>query len=332
MRQQVCIEKGRYVDEVAARAAVRDIWKDRPVIIESESAHEWIVRVQSGWPMTPFPDEKAEEVALQMFGLDVPKISSFRRGERWGETRFYLLSLSHAWALWAWSHALRSPAEEPLTLIHLDAHADLEIPSLVCTGERWRFDAPVGRDHLDLREPGSIATCIEEGFIGIGSFIVPLLYANHRCHFVSVEPDPIPRGPRLAYLSPRWVPHHSLVGLHDRPAAIADREGSQSYLRIGNLDDLARLKPTGSVLLDIDMDYFCNPFEESEHSRERPLGHSWTDIESVIDGVLDVLQDAPWRSLVRVITVALSPGFFPSEYWSRALPRMEAGLRQAYGG
>lgn len=328
--RRVCVEKASYADEPAMRAAVRDIWKDHPVAIESESAHEWIIQVQSGWPMRPFPDEQAEDVAQAMFAVDRVHASSFHRGQRWTENCFYSMSLSHAWALWAWSEALTDPVDEPLTLIHLDAHADLEIPSLVCTDERWRFNAPVGNHHLDLREPDSIAACINEGFVGIGSFIVPLLYANHRCHFVSVEPDSDPRGPRVAFLNPRRVPHYSLVGLHDRPAAIVDREGTQPYLRVGNLDDLATLEPSGSVLLDIDMDYFCCPFED-EHSRGSRSEHSWALIEPVIDRVLDVLQRAPWRPLVRVITVALSPGFFPSQYWSIALEKMETGLRHTFG-
>jgi hypothetical protein len=35
---------------------------------------------------------------------------------------------------------------------------------------------------------------------------------------------------------------------------------------------------------------------------------------------------------VIAITVALSPGFFPSEYWTPALSRLEGSLRSIYGG
>jgi hypothetical protein len=122
--------------------------------------------------MTPFPDLTAEEVARAMFGLNPSQISAFHRTEVWPDGRFYSLSLSHAWSLWAWSNVLQGPTE-PLTVIHLDAHADLEIPALVCSAAAGRFNAPVGSGYLDIGEPASVASCLEDGFIGIGGFIVP---------------------------------------------------------------------------------------------------------------------------------------------------------------
>jgi hypothetical protein len=333
MQEHVCVEKRQYPNAPAAAAAVRDIWKDHPVSIVSESAHEWCFRACSGWPMTPFPDDNAEEVAQAMFGLDISQINAFHHAEYWANGRFYVLSLSHCWALWAWSYALQR-LTEPLTLVHLDAHADLEIPALVCSDAAGRFTAPVGSHCLNLTESASVASFIEHGFIGVGSFIVPLVFANPNCHFVHVEPiEPRPRAPRLAYLEPRRVAHQSLFGVHERPAAVIESEGKQCYLRLSNLDDLARLDPYGSVLLDIDMDYFCNPFEAEEKNGGggNISCHCWEEIEQAIARVTTVLQSSMWGEYVRIVTVALSPGFFPSRYWAAALANIESGLRRVLG-
>jgi hypothetical protein len=332
MQEHVCVEKRQYPNAPAAAAAVRDIWKDHPVSIVSESAHEWCFRVRSGWPNTPFPDDKAEKVAYAMFGLDISQINAFHQVEYWTNGRLYLLSLSHSWALWAWSYALQRPTDS-LTLVHLDAHADLEIPALICSDANGRFTAPVGSHYLDISEPASVANFIEHGFIGIGSFIVPLIFANPNCHLVHVEPvEPKPVAPRLAYLRPRRVAHQSLFGVHERPAAAIENQGEQCYLRLSNLDDVARLELYGSVLLDIDMDYFCNPFEPEEKNGKKNISrHCWEEIELAIDRVTTVLQRSAWREQVRIVTVALSPGFFPSQYWPAAVARLESGLRQILG-
>ena len=110
-----------------------------------------------------------------------------------------------------------------------------------------------------------------------------------------------------------------------------ESQGEQCYQQISNLDDIARLEPAGSVLLDIDMDYFCNPFEQKDEKAGKCASqHCWEQVEVSIDRVTTLLERAAWRPRVRVVTVALSPGFFPSQYWAAALAKIEPSLRRTF--
>ncbi|HEX8451597.1 MAG TPA: UPF0489 family protein [Longimicrobium sp.] len=325
MTPLVCVEKHRYPDLADAIAAVRDVWKDRPLAVEAESAHEWRLRVGSGWPMTPFPDPNAERVARAAFGVDAAGAHAYRRMERWGAGPLFLVCLNHCWALWAWSQAVARATDDTLTIVHLDAHADLQVPPLVCTDARGCFAAPTGGSRVDLGDPGSVESAILQGFVGIGGFIVPLMHANPDCDLVHVGPShPAPRGAHVSYLGPRDLPCRTLTGMRKRPAMVAHARARQVYLWTDVAEDLVRLEPRGGVLLDVDMDYFCNRFEAPSQDRSRH------EVAAEIDRVAVCLRAASWRHRVIAITVALSPGFFPSEYWVDALACLEAALRSIY--
>jgi hypothetical protein len=333
MSSLICVEKRTHPDAGAAKTAVRDLWKDRPTSIVAETAQEWFVRVDAGWPMTPCPDAGADAMVARLFGVTSATAHTFHTSEQWRSDCLYVFSLAHCWALWGWSRALPDLATEPITVIHLDAHADLQTPALVCTEDPTRFSAPAGPWVLDLGDPVSIEDMIERGFVGIGGFLAPLLYANRECDLIHVEPQVgAPEGARLAFLNPCQVPHRTLAGVHNRPTARCQGSSGQVYLCTDNLTDLERLDLRRTVLLDIDMDYFCNRFEETTNGSSSLAGEDdcWPRIEDSIGRLGDILTAVSWRHQVRAVSVALSPGFFPSEYWEASVAKLKDVLSACY--
>jgi hypothetical protein len=86
------------------------------------------------------------------------------------------------------------------------------------------------------------------------------------------------------------------------------------------LDEL----PDVPTLLHIDLDYFNNRFNgdsdwELHSSRHDPTSH---EIMSAIDLVFNTLAVRGIFDRIVDITVALSPGFFPAEFWSLAIERI----------
>jgi hypothetical protein len=90
------------------------------------------------------------------------------------------LSLNDSWTLFSWSRWLAQcsskgclPSE--IVLLHVDDHDDLMSPRLWLDRGFW-IDS-ISCQPVDLLKPETISAAIASGAIGIGSFIVPLLYS-----------------------------------------------------------------------------------------------------------------------------------------------------------
>src|SRR5262249_20668974 len=85
----------------------------------------------------------------------------------------------------------------------------------------------------------------------------------------------------------------------------------------------------GAVWLDIDLDAFCNRFDGDSSRRDiAPTETEAQEVTTRIDEFLGRLRAATWKEQVRAVSVAASPGFFPSEYWNTAVPQWLDGFRK----
>jgi hypothetical protein len=217
-------------------------------------------------------------------------------------------------------------------LLHLDSHDDLGTPLLRTTRECGRFTTVVGNDLVDLTRPGSVARAVRRGAVGIGSFIAPFLHSVAVCDYVHVCPGVLHEQRHDCALVAEPVPAAAIAAGSapavrvQRHAAGSTRAPAVSHVFTTDLAVMSELRPAGPVLLDIDMDFFCN------HLDSRRVGpmcaaddcHSVDAINRQIRSVGAYLHDndALWSQLA-VVTVALSPGFFPSRYWSSALAQLD---------
>jgi len=339
---QIRLSRQLFPTEEAAYLALTEVYRDKYPILLREDANAWHYRI--GWPTAAsFYVDPALPDGLQAFAVsEVGEIGSHYRLERWASGKvLFCLSLSHAWALRAWSAWLRTYPRARPTIIHLDDHADLMAPSLHATAWSGRFRDPTGSVTMRLSDPTAVASMIRRGLVGIGSFITPFLHGGFPCDLVHVCAAPYAAGlttvgwvrlgtERLATVGRSWLEGFSPTATVGPPG---EAGGTGVFQRFGDVMDLQRLAPEGPVLLDIDLDFFANRYNRDSDwqplpSRDPPLAAVLTEV----DRLAECLTVAPFLRQVEVITLAISPGFFPAEYWRQTVARLRSHLRRLLGG
>lgn len=251
----------------------------------------------------------------------------------------FLLGLNDCWSLLSWSlrlQAWRAAGDVPrrINLFHLDSHTDLGSPRLsLHDDEQWR-DLLDGRS-FDLFEPNSVAAAMFSGAIGIGSFICPLavagitidiLHLSPARHF-RFEPDQYD----LALTLDRKDP---LFPNAVRPALKVGRIGAAgSYTLSNDVHDLCScVDKRYPVFLHIDLDYFNNRYDGSPDWRGRTERHD-PPMDLMLARVDKVFDAFHVYSLdVADISVGVSPGFFPAEFWQPVLRRIRSWTRPGCAG
>lgn len=167
-------------NEQARTACLRHYFTEHMVSIAP--VHEgWSLTLN--WPTTAdyYVDPRLTEgLYWWSKGSSVEDIPSARRLKRQWQ-----ISLNDSWTLLSWSRWLarcsdRGDLPSEIVLLHVDDHDDLMSPRLWLEQGNW-IDA-ISRQSVDLLQPESISAAISSGAIGIGSFIVPLLYQIPKVH------------------------------------------------------------------------------------------------------------------------------------------------------
>jgi hypothetical protein len=255
------------------------------------------------------------------------------------------LSLFDSWTLLSWSRWLAACAANnalpnEVILLHVDDHDDLMSPHLWSNQDGWS-DA-ITHEPVDLLVPETVFAAITSGAIGIGSFIVPLLYQIPKVHVRHLCATGYSYSRQGVYCLERiTTPDDLLASDMLRPTV---RLGAIAKSLKGNPNDLSTYSasakpeewlqslPNAPILLHLDLDYFNNRFNcdsdwEFHPSRHDPASH---EILSAIDSVFNALSLQGALDRIVDVTVALSPGFFPAEFWSLATERIHHYIDQLW--
>lgn len=310
-------------DERQAAQTVLSLYKDK-TLVESRSPNETLFAVVSDTRAAVRADASIEKNLQEQFGVTLDELAPYHREEPFGAVRTFW-SFNHSWALRPLAgHLLCRPGKSAV-LVHFDAHDDLASPMIGLTDAKGVFTAPVGESRLDLRDCSTIDEFILRGFIGIGSFIVPLLHAGAALDIVHVARDhrAIPEEFELLL---EEVQETTCTGRRlQRPSVRVVPPSHRERFRYTRTSDasVALQRAVGrDLLLDIDLDYFCNAFDnrradvDAEDSGQLRLAEA----NRAIDDVHRALNAS--RLVPSLVTVAFSPGFFPSDGWSAVVPRL----------
>ncbi len=243
----------------------------------------------------------------------------------------------HDWSLWLSGRLGRGEATDEVTILHVDDHTDFMTPRVARDGGAWS-DLITGRP-CDLTAPESVRASILSGAVGIGSFMAPLLHHVSRCDFrhlsqsvsrraadpvrriaLSTEEDTLlrPGARRPAVVLEPWDAGH------EGPA-------SHRYLVTHLPDEWLEDLPDAPVLLHIDMDYFNNRFDRDSEWHGSAAPRHDPDLAAMsgaMDELFAALDRAGVASRIESVAVALSPGFFPAEFWHPLTGRLAARLRE----
>jgi hypothetical protein len=242
------------------------------------------------------------------------------------------VSLSDAWTIASWSRLLtaRDDAAQPapLVVLHVDDHDDLMSPRLV-SRYGTLVDLVTGKP-VDLYRPSTVTAALNSGAIGMGSFIVPALAAGRQIHIRHLRrPTRRPGKPGRYQLIQVNEPDTLLAPGEWRPAVrIAEPSRTRTHndttvstyvlteTTRGWLDDLPE---DALILLHVDCDYFSNRYDGDSDWQTHLNIHDppQAEVERSVDELCETLQ--PIISRVHDVTIALSPGFFPAEYWQQTV-------------
>lgn len=294
-----------------------------PVLLGEDETH-WILG--RTWPADPswYVDPDIEEQARRLFDSDLPGIARY-----WTLDVVVgvpvLFTMFHSWALLAPALALTHGAGRPTTIVHVDDHADSMPVLLKAERDGWRLSTSGAR--LDLDDPQSVEQAVTEGVASIGNFLTAYMLGTPSGRFVHVKAGfaevelPLNRVTTEVLLAGSKFEAVSL-----EPDDAASLAGGWTMSQVSRLP-LNLAECDAVVWLDIDLDGFCNRYDGDSDRRSRP----GTESERIstrrnIESFLSRLREATWRGRIGVVSIAASPGFFPSDLWEEMVPLVRSGI------
>ncbi|MEO7214701.1 hypothetical protein [Mucilaginibacter sp.] len=237
----------------------------------------------------------------------------------------YQLSLNDNWTLFAWANWLKRRTQkqqsiEKVIILHIDDHRDCMSPLLFLQKPGVYLD-PLTNKQVTMNKPESILSAIESGAIAVGSFMPVFFHQMPNIEFRHLlPPHRLPTAYKAGEIKNYFEKDDLLCLNCDRPTMMFENHGHNQHIYCPTADlavFLANIPPDVPVLLHVDMDYFNNRFDGDSDWKSHEFRHD-PMAESVLLQVSEVfeatLASVP-RKQLEDITVALSPGFFPAEFW-----------------
>lgn len=238
----------------------------------------------------------------------------------------FQLSLNDSWTLYAWSKWLSNFESNPeeVIILHVDYHNDLMSPRLHCTENGYvdiLTDKPV-----NIRDATSVKDAILSSAIGVGSFMVPFLHEIKKVHVRHLCQGHL--NAKMASVNglQREFEDDKLLAIGKKRPKVAflTNRGEASpitYLNTSNLDGWIKNLPNAPILLHIDMDYFnCRYDGDSDWQHHQPrFDPTFIEMQDQMKNVINAIKNAGLSKQVQDITIALSPAFFPSEFWAESI-------------
>jgi hypothetical protein len=79
---------------------------------------------------------------------------------------------------------------------------------------------------------------------------------------------------------------------------------------------------------NIDLDYFWNRYDaDSDKLGMRAAPGEHEEVMERVERFLAELSRAPWIPEIEAVSIAVSPGFFPTDHWSTVIPALRGGIR-----
>jgi len=296
-----------------------DHWPD----LCGEDESSWIFRLR--WATDPhgFIDPKAPAAAKALFGIELSELGDFHVEGRLGKAN-YVFSMLHSWAAIAPARAAMRTGRLPTQIVHVDDHTDM-MPFLGrVNGERYAIQDALLNSSRSFLRVNDVCEAIATGLFHKGSFLSAYWAACPEASIVHMREGHREQAFRLALAAKDFV-----VG---GKAVVGTELHRQITSDLGELTQVDRLPRRGGragepIWLDIDLDAFCNRFDGDSDRRAHAATVSETEQTFCrVDRFLEQLQKAEWLGDIEAVSVAVSPGFFPADYWELTVPRIVTSI------
>jgi Acetyltransferase (GNAT) domain len=319
-------------DSNAAMDYLLQVFPDHEPTLVRERAGDWVFRLNWTSSIQSYVDPAASARATALWGLELGEIGGYHERYDWGG-REVVFSLVHSWALLPPAYVIERSGRAPLWVVHIDDHTDL-MPTLLepLPGCRALHDHVFHKD-VNLGDSKSVIAAVERGIVSKGNFLTAYLLGHRRCRIIHVGRNVVERECQLyeqmnrLVMGSAAVPQYRLVSDPPAPLQVATLQQRRT-LPI----DLPVEEGEG-VWLDLDLDYFCNRYNgDSDRRGEVALPGEREEVMGRISVILAELRRALWLSKIEAVSIAVSPGFFPAEYWTEGMTVVRDGIQEILQG
>lgn len=313
-------------DKIERRILLDEYFPQGLVPFESLTGEGWKISCFTPTESSYFVDPRIEK-SLQSWPENL-RLDSIET--HWKTYKNASFSFIDSWSLNYWSifYAwLRSKSLSPLnlTVIHVDDHLDQASPHLI--DERGSLTCAFSKKTFDFNDPASVKEAIINKSVGIGSFFPPLLHALKSVNVLHLKYSH--KGNSDAHgLRCIFTEDKVLAPGRKRPAIVrGEPDTAHKYMVASNpLDLVDKARDSEYIFLHLDCDAFNNRYNGDGlwHTQRPSIDLNLNEIKQRIVELFSLLSSLSNRIYMNV---ALSPGFFPSEYWEPILQHVfEKGL------
>lgn len=317
----------------AAMDQLFDLFHDHYPVQINEDDEDWTFELR--WPTYDgwYIDTNAVPMANRMYGLSLDSIPIFTKQQRFGNADF-LFSMIHSRAIIVAARATHRRRRTPLScIVHIDDHTDLMPPVLAFSGEYGKLVDVIYNQSVDLSDPLSVSAAVDRGVISKGNFLAAYLIANPPGELIHISKSHNESSSWLDRVNIDFELAGRTYNRTDLKQIDKPTSTSWRFLKARTIPSQIDPEYSSGIWLDVDLDEFCNRYNGDSNSRL--VGETLEEKNEMIrriDAFLMELSQARWISQIEAISVAVSPGFFPSDYWSYAIPKVCDGIKGIVNG
>lgn len=285
------------------------------------------------WAREIHIDNGAIEVAKTLFGLELEEIGYYHKLDYCGDITF-ITTMLHSRAILAPLHSMISMNLPPIRcIIHVDDHTDL-MPLLLKLDENNLFCDSFFGESVDFSSPISVLDAIERGIIHKGNFLTAYVASNIQgtIHHIRPATENALKTQQILEIQ-NW--HENLksesfptIATSFLPLLPPVNEAKWVYQESTQLPTVLSIPAHDFIWLDIDLDAFCNRYDGDSNNSELKGSEREQEIFQLrLLEFLQALKSSKWITQVKAVSVSVSPGFFPSEYWQYTLDLVNTKLR-----
>lgn len=310
------------VDANAAMEQFFALFHDHYPVRVGEDSDYWFIKKiwpkDAGW----YIDENVVSAAYRLFNIDNSAIPTFALNEQWEDVTA-VLSLIHSRAIVAPAIAQRHGDLVISHIVHVDDHTDM-MPSILARQAGSVLLDPINNAFVEITNIESVKDAINCGSINKGNFLSVFIMSLRYAYVYHVRYDKPEMNAEIIIDDESYAfagSYFTRTNLKLRPTI--EIGGNFQYKLASNLPFDLAFKEKAYVWLDVDMDAFCNRFNgDSDNKHKTRSVEEFQETERRIESFLAQLSNTSWLSRIKAVSLAISPGFFPSDYWDWAVSKV----------
>lgn len=293
------------------------VYKDKYPLLVAWNDSYYLYKMM--WPLGQgLRDTLLEITTRSLFSLELNHLPYYYKREKWSGQVIFSEMFYHHWTLLTWSQWLSTnPRKNKILkprILHFDSHDDLNKPALFSKLNREFLVPFIDNRICDVFNPPSIAKLILQGSIGIGGFITPYLWQQdyselHHFYWSEECTEKKIISKKIGFSFEPFAFKNEIQQL----SLIFLKDSMPDYYIHSSLDHL-NISDNAPIFLDIDMDFFSNEFDNSKNPIKQSAPNE-KELKKRIDSFVIYLSENNILNYTKVITISLSPGFYPSRFW-----------------